>query len=72
MTDEDLAALAAWLRQTQGVKLDTEQLHDPAAAAAKYGAQARRAARGLPFGTEPSGFALATAALKAPGGGDGG
>ncbi len=81
MTDEELAALALWLRRTQGIDLDPADLREPAAAAGKFGALAGRAAAELGFGAEPSGFDLATsnlkpgclkpANLKRTGGGDG-
>lgn len=77
MTDEELAALALWLRRTQEIDLDPADLREPAAAAGKFGALAGRAAAELAFGAEPSGFALATgnlkrANLKRRGGGDAG
>ncbi len=68
MTDEELAAMALWLRRTQEIDLDPAQLRDPAAAAGKFGALAGRAAAELGFGAEPSGFDLATANLKRTGG----
>ncbi len=76
MTDEELAALALWLRRTQEIDLDPEDLREPAAAAGKFGALAGRAAAELGFGAEPSGFDLATGNLKRTGrkrtgGGDG-
>ncbi len=71
MTDEELAALAFWLRRTQGIDLDPANLREPAAAAGKFGALAGRAAAELAFGAEPSGFDLATGDLKRTGGGDG-
>ncbi len=77
MTDEELAALALWLRRTQEIDLDPEDLREPAAAAGKFGALAGRAAAELAFGAEPSGFDLATGNLqrtgrKRTGGGDAG
>ncbi len=82
MTDEELAALALWLRRTQEIDLDPKDLREPAAAAGKFGALAGRAAAELGFGAEPSGFDLATAKLtrgdlkrgylKRTGGGDAG
>ena len=68
MNDEDLAAFAAWLRQTQGIDMDPTALREPAGAAAKLGALVGEAAAELPFGAEPSGF---DAALTALSGGDG-
>jgi hypothetical protein len=66
MTDEELAALAAWLRRTQGVALDPALLRESAATAGKLSALAGRAAAELAFGAEPSGFDVATANLKRP------
>ncbi len=76
MTDEELAALALWLRRSQEIDLDPADLRGPAATAGKFGALAGRAAAELAFGAEPSGFYLATrclkpANLKRTGGGDG-
>jgi hypothetical protein len=68
MTDEELAALALWLRRTQEIDLDPAQLRDPAATAGKFGALAGCAAAELAFGAEPSGFDLATGNLKPTGG----
>ena len=64
MTDEELAAFAAWLRQTQGVEMDPADLREPAGAAAKLGALVGEAAAELPFGAEPSGFDAALTALS--------
>ncbi|MCH8000428.1 MAG: hypothetical protein IIA34_02050 [Proteobacteria bacterium] len=64
MTDEELAALALWLRRTQEIDLDPADLRAPAATAGKFGALAGRAAAELAFGAEPSGFGLATGDLK--------
>ena len=64
MTDEELAALALWLRRTQEIDLDPADLRGPAAVAGKFGALAGRAAAGLAFGAEPSGFDSATGRLK--------
>ncbi len=72
MTDEELAALALWLRRTQEIDLDPADLREPVAAARKFGALAGRAAAALAFGAEPSGFDLATGNLKRMGGGDAG
>ncbi len=77
MTDEELAALALWLRRTLEIDLDPADLREPAAAAGKFGALAGRAAAELGFGAEPSGFDLATGDLKRgnlkrTGGGDAG
>ena len=72
MTDEELAAFAAWLRQTQGIDLEPAALRDPAGAAAKLGALVGAAARALPFGAEPSGFDAALSELKDTAGGAGG
>jgi hypothetical protein len=66
MTEEELAAVATWLRQGQGVAIEPERLREPAAAAAKLGALVGEAAAGLPFGAEPSGFDAAIAKLAAP------
>ena len=76
MTDEELAALALWLRRSQEIDLDPAELREPAATAGKFGALAGRAAAELAFGAEPSGFDLATRNLKRDnlkrtGGGDG-
>ncbi len=71
MTEEELAAFAVWLRQTQGVDMEPAALREPAAAAAKLGALIGAAARDLPFGAEPSGFDAAIAELAAGGQGDG-
>ncbi len=70
MTDEDLAAFAAWLRQTQGIDMDPAALRDPAGAATALGTLVGEAAQALPFGAEPSGFDAALA--KMSGGGDDG
>ncbi|MEE8499679.1 MAG: hypothetical protein V3S27_03825 [Kiloniellales bacterium] len=72
MTEEELAALAAWLRRTQGIDLEPALLREPAVAAAKLSALIGEAAEALKFGAEPSGFDLATAALKERHGGDAG
>ncbi len=64
MTDEDLAAVAAWLRRTQGIALEPAALREPATVAAKLSALVGGAAEARPFGAEPSGFELAAAALK--------
>ena len=71
MTEEELAAFAVWLRQTQGVDMEPAALREPALAAAKLGALIGAAARDLPFGAEPSGFDAAIAELTAGGQGDG-
>ena len=63
MTEEELAALATWLRKTQGADIEPESLREPAAAAAKLGALVGEAAAELPFGAEPSGFDAAIAKL---------
>ncbi len=68
MTDEELAELVNWLRQMHGIELEPAFLRDPAATAGAFGALAERAAASLPFGAEPSGFHVATAALTGPGG----
>ncbi len=65
MTEEELAAVATWLRQGQGVAIEPERLREPAAAAAKLGALVGEAAADLPFGAEPSGFDAAIAKLAA-------
>lgn len=67
MTDEELAALALWLRRTQEIDLDPADLRGPAATAGTFGALAGRAAAELVFGAEPSGFDLATGNLKRTG-----
>lgn len=77
MTEEELAALATWLRKTQGVEMEPESLRQPAAAAATLGALVGEAAAELPFGAEPSGFDAALAKMAGPlgeqgGGGDAG
>lgn len=64
MTDEELAALALWLRRSQEIDLDPADLREPAATAGKFGALAGRAAAELAFGAEPSGYDLATGKLK--------
>ncbi|MFQ5776315.1 MAG: hypothetical protein ACE5GS_17490 [Kiloniellaceae bacterium] len=63
MTDEDLAAARAWLRRFQGVDLDPDVLHEPAATAARLSALAGEAGATLPFGAEPSGIRKVPAAL---------
>lgn len=77
MTEEELSALATWLRKTQGVEMEPESLRQPAAAAATLGALVGEAAAELPFGAEPSGFDAALAKMAGPlgeqgGGGDAG
>jgi hypothetical protein len=66
MTEEELAALAVWLRRMQGIELDPALLRDPAAVAETFGALAGRASADLPFGAEPSGFDFATDNLTRP------
>ncbi len=61
MTEEELAAFATWLRQTQGIDLEPAALRQPAVAAAALGALVGEAAADLPFGAEPSGFDAAIA-----------
>ncbi len=46
MTEEELAAFATWLRQTQGVNMEPDALRGPAGAAAKLGALVGEAAAG--------------------------
>ena len=71
MTEQELAAIATWLRMTQGVEIDLDDLRQPAGAAAKLGTLIGEAAAALPFGAEPSGFDAAIAKLAAAGqGGD--
>ncbi len=77
MTEEELAALATWLRKTQDVEMEPESWRQPAAAAATLGALVGEAAAELPFGAEPSGFDAALAKMAGPlgeqgGGGDAG
>ncbi len=72
MTEEELAAFATWLRNTQGVEIDSESLRAPADAAATLGALVGAAAAELPFGAEPSGFDVAIAKMAEKGDGDGG
>ncbi len=72
MTEEELAAFATWLRQTQGLDMEPAALRAPAGAAAKLGALVGAAAAELPFGAEPSGFDAAIAKLAGPAGGQGG
>ena len=70
MTEEELAAFATWLRQTQGINLEPADLRGPAGAAAKLGALVGEAAAGLPFGAEPSGFDAALAKMAKEGDND--
>ena len=71
MTEQELAAFAIWLRQTQGVEIDPDDLREPAGAAARLGAVIGQAVAELPFGAEPSGFDAAIAKLATAGqGGD--
>ena len=63
MNEDELAAFATWLRETQGIEMEPASLRDPAGAAAKLGALVGAAARDLPFGAEPSGFDAAIAKL---------
>ncbi len=63
MTEEELAAFAVWLRQSQGVDMEPAELREPAATTVKLGALVGAAAADLPFGAEPSGFHIATAKL---------
>ncbi len=72
MTEEELAAVATWLRKTQGVDMEPESLRAPAGAAAALGALVGAAAAGLPFGAEPSGFDAAIAKMAEKGDGDAG
>jgi hypothetical protein len=72
MTEEELAALAAWLRRMQGIELEPASLGEPAATAATLSALIGEAAAALPFGAEPSGVDLATARLKDTDDGNGG
>ncbi len=68
MTEQELAAFATWLRETQGIEMEPESLREPAGAAAKLGALVGEAAAELPFGAEPSGFDAAIAKLSGGGG----
>ncbi len=70
MTEEELAAVATWLRHTQGVEIETAVLREPAGGAAKLGALVGEAAAELSFGAEPSGFDAALAKLAEKGNGD--
>jgi hypothetical protein len=77
MTEEELAAVATWLRKTQGVDIEAAALRQPAGAVAALGALVGEAAAELPFGAEPSGFDAALAKMAGPlgeqgGGGDAG
>ncbi len=75
MTEDELAAIATWLRKTQGVEIEPAALDAAAGAAAALGALVGAAAAELPFGAEPSGFDAAIAKLAGPlaeQGGDGG
>ncbi len=72
MTEEELAAVATWLRKTQGVEIEPAALREAAAAAAALGALVGAAAAELPFGAEPSGFDAAIAKLAGPLGEQGG
>ena len=55
--EKDPAALAAaWLAQTQGVRVPVEAVAAPARMAERLGAVTREAATDLRFGMEPSGF----------------
>jgi len=56
MSENDLAAIAAWLRLYQGFDPDPAELGETAASAQRLSALARRAGRDLPFDAEPSGF----------------
>ncbi len=71
MTEEELAAIATWLRKTQGVDIEAADLRLPAGAAAALGALVGEAAAELPFGAEPSGFDAAIAKLSVAAGGPG-
>ena len=70
MTEEELAAFATWLRQTQGIDMEPAALRAPAGAAAGLGALVGAAAADLPFGAEPSGFDAAIAKMAEKGDGN--
>jgi len=67
MADKDPTAAAAWLQETQGVRLESERLREAVQVARRLGAITDAADRALPFGAEPSGFAAAQARLAAKG-----
>lgn len=58
---------AAWLEETQGVRLEPARLHEAVKVARRLGAMTGAADTALPFGAEPSGFAPAQARLAAKG-----
>ncbi len=64
MSDEEMGAVAAWVRRYQGIDLDAADLREPAGASAKLCALVREAARRLPFGAEPPDFDRALGALR--------
>jgi hypothetical protein len=67
MADEDPYAPAAWLEETQGVRLAPERLREAVKVARRLGAMADAADSALPFGAEPSGFAPAQSRLATKG-----
>jgi hypothetical protein len=64
MADDEAARTAAWLERIQGVRLDPARVKEPAATAERIGRLTDAAGTALPFGAEPSGFALAQARLR--------
>ena len=72
MSDDDPAAMPAWLRRFQGFEPDPELVRELAQAVARSCALSERAAAELPFGAEPPGFARVTRALIRRGNGDDG
>lgn len=68
MADDEAARAAAWLERMQDVRLDPARVREPAATAQRIGRLAGAADSALPFGAEPSGFALAQAQLRRSGG----
>jgi len=56
MQEDDLQNTLAWLSRVQGIKLDADEVADPADAAARLGQLAQEESRHLPFESEPSQF----------------
>ncbi len=72
MTEDELAAIATWLRKTQGVEIEPAALRDVAGTAVAQATLVGAAAAELPFGAEPSGFDAAMAKLAEKGDGNAG
>ena len=72
MPDDDLAATLDWLRRLQRTEPKPELVRELAQAVARSCALSERAAAGLPFGAEPTGFARVTRALIRRGNSDDG